>query len=527
MSNPKDGTAAVQSTERQDAAPDAAPVHPESARPEAPAPDPAAATAGAEPQPSPEELAAARERRRARAARRAAALAAAQAGAVSPPAPGADAPSQPSPEELAAARERRRARAARAAAASAAAAAATADPAPAPESTPEAAPAEGPAAPAAPAPQPGLARFQLRHWIAAASFVVLVLLPFLATAGYLWFRAADQYNSEVAFSIRAEESGAAAAGLLGALTQINTGTASDADILFDYIRSQKIVEEVGSELDLRAVWNRPGTGWLTGDPVFTLGASPSIEALHGQWNRMVQVAYDAGAGILHVSARAFDPADARAIAAAVLERSDHLVNTLSEQSRADAVRFAEQELAEAEARLRTVRTRLADFRRDNSMVDPSADTAGQAGLMTSLQSELARALVDRDVIASYAKEGDQRLVQADRRIAAITARLEDERSGQRLTGVTGSLPEVVGAYEELSVDLEFANAAYTQALASLTGARAEAGRRSRYLAAHVEPTLAGTALYPRRAMMAGMVGLFLFLGWGVFMLVWYNVRDNN
>ena len=67
MSNPKDGTAAVQSTERQDAAPDAAPVHPESARPEAPAPDPAAATAGAEPQPSPEELAAARERRRARA----------------------------------------------------------------------------------------------------------------------------------------------------------------------------------------------------------------------------------------------------------------------------------------------------------------------------------------------------------------------------------------------------------------------------------------------------------------------------
>ena len=62
---------------------------------------------------------------------------------------------------------------------------------------------------------------------------------------------------------------------------------------------------------------------------------------------------------------------------------------------------------------------------------------------------------------------------------------------------------------------------------SIQGARAEAGRRSRYLAAHVEPTLAGTALYPRRAMMAGMAGLFLFLGWGVFMLVWYNVRDNN
>ena len=442
------------------------------------------------------------------------------------PAPGAESAPPPSPEELAAARERRRARAARAAAASAAAAAATAPDSPQ-TAAPAEAPTDAPAVPAAPAPQPGLAQFRLRHWIAVGSFVLVVLLPLLATAGYLWFRAADQYNSEVAFSIRAEESGAAAAGLLGALTQINTGTASDADILFDYIRSQKIVEEVGAELDLRAIWNRPGTGWMTGDPVFTLGDSPSIEALHGQWNKMVQVTYDAGAGILHVSARAFDPNDARAIATAVMDRSDRLVNTLSEQSRADAVRFAERELADAEVRLRGVRTRLADFRRSNSMVDPSADTAGQAGLMTSLQSELARALVDRDVIASYANEGDQRLVQADRRIAAITGRLEEERSGQRLTGVTGSLPEVVGAYEELSVELEFANAAYTQALASLTGARAEAGRRSRYLAAHVEPTLAGTALYPRRAMMAGMVGLFLLLGWGVFMLVWYNVRDNN
>ena len=48
-------------------------------------------------------------------------------------------------------------------------------------------------------------------------------------------------------------------------------------------------------------------------------------------------------------------------------------------------------------------------------------------------------------------------------IAAITARLEDERSGQRLTGVNGSLPEVVGAFEELSVDLEFANEALTGA----------------------------------------------------------------
>jgi capsular polysaccharide transport system permease protein len=43
----------------------------------------------------------------------------------------------------------------------------------------------------------------------------------------------------------------------------------------------------------------------------------------------------------------------------------------------------------------------------------------------------------------------------------------------------------------------------------------------------VEPTLASRPLYPRRALLAGLVGLFLLLGWGVAMLVYYNVRDTR
>ena len=90
-----------------------------------------------------------------------------------------------------------------------------------------------------------------------------------------------------------------------------------------------------------------------------------------------------------------------------------------------------------------------------------------------------------------------------------------------------ALSEVVGDFEALKVDLEFASQAYTQALANLTAARAEARRQSRYLAPHVRPTLATTALYPRRFLLAGLAGLFLLIGWGVLMLVYYNVRDSR
>jgi capsular polysaccharide transport system permease protein len=399
------------------------------------------------------------------------------------------------------------------------------EPAPAEMPPPAARPAPEELAPPESVPAPPPARAKPRHWGLLASFALIVLLPLAASVYYLYARAADQYHSEVAFSIRSEEStAAAAAGLIGALTQVGTGTASDPNILFEFIDSQEIVEEIDAAIDLRAIYNRP-----TRDPVFTLGPDSSIEALLAEWRRMVEVSYESTAGIIHVRANAFTPEDARTIANAILTRSDDLVNRLSDQAREDAVRFAREELAEAEANLRTVRQRLADFRRTNRIVDPSADAAGQMGLLNALQTELAQALVDRDVLLSYAETSDPRVIQVNRRIDAIGERIEAERASLGITaaGGTGSLPEVLGAYEELQVDMEFANTAYTQALAGLAGARAEARRQSRYLAPHIQPTLAESALYPRRALLAGLTGLFLLLGWGIALLVYYNVRDSR
>ena len=199
------------------------------------------------------------------------------------------------------------------------------------------------------------------------------------------------------------------------------------------------------------------------------------------------------------------PEDAQEIAQAILAHSGALVNRLSDQAREDAVRFAHQALAEAEAHLRTMRQRLADFRRDNRIFDPKADAAGQMGLLNALQGQLAQALVDRDVMLSYADATDQRVVQVNRRIDAITERIEAERASLGIPGAAGSasaLPDVLSNYEELQVDLEFANKAYVQTLAGLAAASAEARRQSRYLAPHIQPTLASSSLYPRRALLS-------------------------
>lgn len=400
-----------------------------------------------------------------------------------------------------------------------------AHPAPLPESDEDPVEIADPSPEAQPKSEIREAGLRPRHYVLMVSFVLCVALPVIASALYLWTRAADQYHSEISFSIRSEEASSATAGLLGALTKLGSGSASDADILFEFIRGQKIVADIDKRLDLRRMFNREPS-----DVVFSLGEHSSIEDLRRYWNRMVKVSLDGSAGIVRVEVHAFTPEDARVIAEAILTESSALVNHLSEQARQDAIRFASDEFKEAEENLRATRQRVGDFRRDHRMVDPSADVAGQMGLLNALQSQLASTLVDRDVLLSYVGETDQRVIQANRRIDAITARIDEERDTLDVAGGAGGgvpLPDVVGAYEELQVDLEFANTTYTQTLAGLAGARAEARRQSRYLTPHIQPTLAETALYPRRTLITGLVALFATLGWGVMMLIYYNVRDNR
>ena len=227
-------------------------------------------------------------------------------------------------------------------------------------------------------------------------------------------------------------------------------------------------------------------------------------------------------------ATAFTPEDAQAITRAILEKSSALVNQLAEQAREDAMRFARDELDEAEAHLREVRQQLADFRREHSLVDPSADVDGQSGLLTALKAELAKALVERDMLPTYADEGDQRVVQANRRIDARSP--SASRTSAPPSGSPAS-PAPCPRWSAATRSSRSTSSSPTQPIprrspASPPPAPRRAGSRAtsrRTCSRRWRPR----ALYPRRALLAGLTGLFLLLGWGVAMLVYYNVRDNR
>lgn len=375
-----------------------------------------------------------------------------------------------------------------------------------------------------PTPFPGAppARMRARHWGLAVSFVLMVVLPATAAAWYLWAVALDQYASRVGFSVQKEETGSAIE-ILGGITELTGSSTSDTDILYEFIRSQALVRLLDDRLNLVAIYTRPG------DPLFSMPPNPTIEDVEAHWARKVDVFYDTASRLIEVRALAFTPEDAARITRAIYAESTTMLNDMTAIARADATRYAREELALSKDRLKVARQALTAFRVQTQIVDPAADVQGRMGLLNTLLAEQASALIDLDILVSNTGSGDQRVLQAQKRVEVIENRIREERArfGDKPAEEDRRYADLVAEFEALSVDLEFAQASYLSARATYDAAVAEAQRKSRYLATYLPPTRPERAEFPQREAILAMVAGGLFALWSILALVFYALRDRR
>ncbi|WP_371170992.1 hypothetical protein [Aliiroseovarius sp. 2305UL8-7] len=367
------------------------------------------------------------------------------------------------------------------------------------------------------------ARLRPRHRRLIGSFFVVVLLPLLATAWYMYARAKDQYVSYVAFSVRSEDVGSAL-DLFGGLSAFGSSGSEDADILYEFIQSRELVRATDEALDLRSIYSTT----YDVDPIFSFDADGTIEDLSSYWKDMVKIFYDNGTGLIELRVHAFDAKKAQEISEFIFVRSSDMINELSAIAREDATRYAREELERAVARLREARQAVTEFRSKNQIVDPAAEIGAQTGLLTALQTRLSNALITYDLLKESAGENDPRLEQAILRIDVIRQRIDEERKKYASNDTDGGdFSSLVGEYEGLAVDREFAERSYLAALAAYDAALTEAQRKSRYLAAYIKPTLAERPEYPKRLVMVLLVSGFLFFSWSIGALIYYAIRDRR
>ena len=378
----------------------------------------------------------------------------------------------------------------------------------------EALPAWSPAPPAPPPrPHGRLGRF-LRH-----PFTWWVLLPTLIAATYFYGIASPQFVSEARFVVRSRADapqvslGAVLSGAMGGGTAVNEGHS-----VRDFLTSHDAVMRAHERLNLVEIWQREEA-----DIVARL-RHDDPERLTRYYNRMVSASYDATTAVVTLRVRSFRPEDSRAIAETLLGLSEHLVNSLSQHAREDALRVARDEVAIAERRVVGSREALTSFREQHQDLDSVGSAQAAAATIAQLEAAATAAQAELRERMAFMRPDNPALQSTRNRIAALERQIIAERA--RRTQGDGALSQQLASFERLMLEREFADRQLASATASLETARMEAQRQQLYLARVVAPNLAVHPLYPRKLISVGSIFLGLSVAFGIGWLLVAGMREH-
>ncbi len=358
------------------------------------------------------------------------------------------------------------------------------------------------------------------------SFIVLVLAPFFTSSIYFGFLASDQFGSEMRFAVRGATevlpgSDVLAASGLGILASLNSN--QDVYIVADYIASRSMIDDLSKEIDLGAVFSKPGIdGWAGFVP------SRAAEGLLRYWRSMIQTSVDTASGIVMVTAKTFSREDSVRVATAIRARCDIAANQLLNRARHDAIERAKAEVKTAMAQLSARQASLEQFRNARMQIDPLALARSLGETITTLRRDLIGVEVKLDTAkASLGSDAPQiKMLAASRQILSDQiAALEAKITGANLSSPTASA--ALAEYDRLDVEKSLAEQAAVFAERMLDNTKVDANRHHIYLVAIEDPTIPQSPIAPRRAHMILLISLGALSFWSLIAVIAANVRDHT
>jgi capsular polysaccharide transport system permease protein len=225
----------------------------------------------------------------------------------------------------------------------------------------------------------------------------------------------------------------------------------------------------------------------------------------------------------------YSRADANALATAIIELSDSLVNEMSSRLRTDALQFARAEVERAEQRLQDARLAMKRFQNEHGDLNPEETASAIGGIIANLESKLAQVRTDISAKSTYLRDDSPAMKALYAQERALEQQLERER--QRLAGKQGEggdrkYSDLLADYEELRIREEFALKSYEAAQTALETARVEASRKQLYLVSFVEPTMPDEATKPERFRNTLVVFLGGVVAFGLIMLIGAAIREH-
>ena len=349
-----------------------------------------------------------------------------------------------------------------------------------------------------------------------------VIVPTFLAIIYFSLIASDVYISESRFVVRSPERQTASP--LGALLK-GTGFSSSQDDTYtvqDYILSRDALQLLVDKLSIDKAFSNKNVDIF--GRFGSLDFDHSFEALYKYYKKKVEVELDPLSSITTLTVRSFSAEDSLHMNEQLIEISETLVNQLNEAGRKDMIRFAAQEVQDAEKKAKTAALTLSVYRNQKGVIDPEKQTALELGQIVKYQDELIAAQTQLAQLETFAKNNPQ-IPSLQLRIKNLTQEIDTQTT--QVAGGDHSLANKAAQYQRLALEREFADKQLASTLVSLEQARNEAQRKQLYLERIVQPSKPDKAMEPRR--LRGIIGTLLLglIIWGILSILVAGVREHH
>jgi capsular polysaccharide transport system permease protein len=346
--------------------------------------------------------------------------------------------------------------------------------------------------------------------------VLFVGLPTLLTFLYTFFWAAPRYVSEFEVTYQVYQPlKSLSSGLLESV--LGTSQTSNIDIgaiVYEYARSPAALAKLDSKLNLKEYYSHPNIDYFS-----RLSPSASREKFLSYFRRRVSVSEGLG-GYLKIEVTAFDPQYALALAKAVVQACDEMVDSISSRARKNEVRSAEAEVARQEERIRNARKALTTFQNAHGDLDPQRVATQLGQIVGNIESQLATARTELANTLGYMRADAPRVIQLKYLISALEQQLRQEQGRLANTGGATPYSQILDQYSALQLEEDFASKAYLAAQQGLALARADAARQQAYLVDFAPPSESdrATQSFPQFSTLAAFLVSLLTFGIGSLMI---------
>ena len=356
-------------------------------------------------------------------------------------------------------------------------------------------------------------------------FLVLVVIPTLASSLYFGLIASDVYISQSKFVIYNPQTPSPGTGLGGLLQGVGLGNNSSyaANAVHDYLLSRDALQDLQKTLHYRQMVSQHGIdpfnrfgGWVWFDTTF--------EQLYRYYTRMVGDDVDATTNISTLNVDAYTASDAQRINQELLNLAQKLVNRMNARANQDSVQFYQRQVQAAEVKVQQAAEALAQYRNQSRVFSPAPQANLQAQLVGKLQAQQLTAQIQLGQMETNAPQ-NPRIPLLKKGIADLQQQIASQSA--KVAGNRESLASKSVNYERLNLAQSFAQRELAASISSLEQARIQAQKQQLFIETIVTPLLPDEALAPHRwrgLLATVVVGLLL---WGVFSVIFAGLREHH